>query len=351
MVLDFKTRYKDIYNYKVYLNEVFMIDASKLEVVCVENADTHLWSYKISRKSKIIICDSFICALNNSGNEDIVLNQKGKFIIDLFANEKLSVHPYANSIDNKLIVRNSDNGICLYDLEKLSTVWKSSFETGILCLQTNLLLITTTKSSSNELMCINKTNGSLFWIINVASTLNKSGEVINIIGTYSALLILCIKRNISTFELVALNINTGAVAWALEDLGLLYGYTAKINEETGSILSLRAQANQSYYLEVDIVNASIKRYGEIDELYKLGLSIADFTVHDKFIYFTAHYMNSFGPEAIGILNYETLELLWWEHVKLDEGAFFGVGQKPVVEEDRLYILDTKGTLHIYEKFH
>jgi len=31
------------------------------------------------------------------------------------------------------------------------------------------------------------------------------------------------------------------------------------------------------------------------------------------------------------------------------GTFFGAGQKPVVDGERLYILDSGGTLHIFER--
>ncbi len=78
-------------------------------------------------------------------------------------------------------------------------------------------------------------------------------------------------------------------------------------------------------------------------------SIFDFTVESGDIYFNAKVNGSLGGEAVGVLNYQTLELVWWERISSEEGAFFGAGQSPNVSGDKFYILDSKSILHVYKR--
>lgn len=89
----------------------------------------------------------------------------------------------------------------------------------------------------------------------------------------------------------------------------------------------------------------IKREVEVISLKEKKLVVRSFMVNGDYIYFTANDSTQVVANCVGILNYYTLELLWYDKVspgnlKLDP---------PQIAGDKLYILGAEGTLHVYKK--
>ena len=158
---------------------------------------------------------------------------------------------------------------------------------------------------------------------------------------------------------LALDVATGEEVWR-RSLQISYGGTYAFNEDKTSIFYLHAKGvwlngiqvvkGSNIFREINTKDGSVRREGVLWQLDEVGLGINNCTLQNGFIYFTAHYSGSFGATVIGVLDYETLSLLWWEEVKLDEANGFGNFLTQLqVSENKIYVLDKTHVLHIYEK--
>ena len=70
------------------------------------------------------------------------------------------------------------------------------------------------------------------------------------------------------------------------------------------------------------------------------------TLYNGYLYFTGDYGMEYAVSTrVGVLNPETGEVLWQE--KLEKTG--GLSSSPQVAENNLYVLGSKGALHIFEK--
>ncbi len=177
------------------------------------------------------------------------------------------------------------------------------------------------------------------------TTINRNGKILNFLGVHKDVLVVCLQFG-NAYGLMGLDINTGEILWNRDDWGLLQGHHSTM--QNGKIFSLKGGTfSDSYYLEADVVTVSLLRFGEVPNLKNHGFSVFNYTLHENFIYFTANKLGTSEATIIGILAYDSLELLWWQELDLQNGVF--LAQKPQVDDNKLYILDTGGTLHIFER--
>lgn len=176
--------------------------------------------------------------------------------------------------------------------------------------------------------------------------LNRHGEILKIFGVVDTTLVVCWHRGHRTFGLLGIDLTSGQIRWNMDNNQLFDGRTAQLSD--GKLFSTSAYGDESYYIELDIRTQHVLCYGEIPHLKSLGLRIRWINWQDNFLYFSAFYQDSFGAEAIGVLDKNSLDLLWWERVSLEKGAFL-VNEAPQVAGNKLYVLDNEGTLHIFEK--
>lgn len=180
---------------------------------------------------------------------------------------------------------------------------------------------------------------------NWQTQLNRNGKILNFLGVHENVLVVCLQFG-NSYGLMGLDINTGEILWNRDDWGLLQGHHTTM--QNGKIFSLKGGTfSDSYYLEADVATVSLLRFGEVPNLKKQGFSVFNYTLHENLIYFTANKLDTSDATILGVLTYDSLELLWWQEVELENGAF--LAQKPQVDDEKLYILDTEGTLHIFER--
>jgi hypothetical protein len=105
------------------------------------------------------------------------------------------------------------------------------------------------------------------------------------------------------------------------------------------------------FAEIDLQTGTVLREGILQALDESDLQVRTFEVKEGKIYFTANHQGSFGAIAIGVLSLQTLQLLWWEVVKMDQADGFGnfLLNSVTVSANQLGILDKTGVLHLYEK--
>ncbi|MDI9880167.1 hypothetical protein [Flectobacillus longus] len=256
----------------------------------------------------------------------------------------LSFNLSSNIVNAKIVIllRNELNVrlVGLFDIEKFTLLWSLEESIGFLNYQYIDKIFCNHQHDNFKILALN-TNGAIIW----QTQLNRNGKILNFLGVHEDVLVVCLQFG-NTYGLMGLDINTGKILWNRDDWGLLQGHHTTM--QNGKIFSLKGGAfSDSYYLEADIATVSLLRYGEVPNLKKHGFSIFNYTLYENFIYFTASKIGTSEATIVGVLAYDSLELLWWQEVELENGAF--LAQKPQVDGDKLYILDTGGTLHIFEK--
>ena len=183
-------------------------------------------------------------------------------------------------------------------------------------------------------------------------------KIYTILGIKDENLIIVCENKEQKNILLSLDVNTGKEIW-VKDMN--FGKDRFIfNSDNSTIINLYARGfwleerriavGNNIFREINTKDGSVKREGMLDELDKVGLSIGNHVLQEDKIYFTARYKNSFDGVVVGVLDYETLSLLWWEEVKMDEADGFGNFLTQIqVSENKIYVLDKTGTLHIYER--
>jgi hypothetical protein len=214
-----------------------------------------------------------------------------------------------------------------------------------------------TREGAKILRSLSLLTGEYDWEVDLGEK-----SIINIYGISGAILSVSYnyKSNPHHYGLCGIDIQTGNIIWEKELKGF-YPYTAQTSPQNTRLISIhtghftlngiRLKSGKNVFIEFDTATGEIIRSGTLSVLDDLSLNIKDFILQDNKIYFTAHCKGSFGPIAIGVLDYETLSLLWWEEVRLEAdtdwmGHFLVQLQ---VSENRIYVLDDMNTLHIYQR--
>ncbi len=103
-----------------------------------------------------------------------------------------------------------------------------------------------------------------------------------------------------------------------------------------------------YYFEIDLATQEVKiLWQNPEESY----SITHCCYTDEYVYFVASG-SELGIEILGTFNRLSLTIEWLESLtmpRLDSYSYVSFHQAPQVDGDRLYVLDSGGTLHIFEK--
>lgn len=185
-------------------------------------------------------------------------------------------------------------------------------------------------------------------------------KIIQVIGIYEKSLIVTYESVENETGVIAINVTNGETIWdkTVEGMYQFYPLFSKkgdsvVNLHCGSYYLNGVQIAQSanVFTEINLTDGSLVRNEVLKDLDNLGLGVDKFIVEGDYIYFTATYQGSFGAVAIGVLEYESLALLWWQVVEMQAADGFGnfLMNKPVVGGDKLYILDKTSVLHIFER--
>jgi len=187
-------------------------------------------------------------------------------------------------------------------------------------------------------------------------------EIAGILGIKDTNLIVACTNKQDQVIWLALDVVNGKEIWRRHLQVSSGGGANAFSEDKTSLFNLHAgvlwlngiplaQGNH-IFREINVTDGSIKREGILSDVDEAGLGVKNFTLYGDKIYFTARYNGSFGPIAIGVLDYETLSLLWWEEVQMQEADGFGnffLNQPIQVSENKIYVLDKTHVLHIYQR--
>lgn len=103
---------------------------------------------------------------------------------------------------------------------------------------------------------------------------------------------------------------------------------------------------ETQYVEIDLAAGHPMRKGIVQSLLRKELVLKDWRLCDGKIYFTA-IKNERFPTHVGILDYNTLDLLWWEKIEMENDHFLQEGIGLQAYGNHFFVLDTLGTLHCF----
>lgn len=149
-------------------------------------------------------------------------------------------------------------------------------------------------------------------------------------------------------SLLRLDANSGRVMQVLgEGLKLSDAHVQYI-EEKQTLLSLKSSISSvpspSTLIEIDAKTGEVLRNVKVDSVLEPNLKVGLWQYHNNQLFFTAN-TTMMTTTHIGVLDYDTLELLWYTEVPDRKGLLKDIQ----VSTDKIYVLDQVGTLHIFEK--
>jgi len=220
-------------------------------------------------------------------------------------------------------------------------------------------------ASAYELVCYSINTGEHVWSYNVtdlgryrrnSQSPEKEGKVEKIIGVYQDLLIVAITNS----TILAIDIHTGELKGKWCDLPggqsygkmkrttLVYPFQSFIDQSAGKLIGLIG----SYYWEIDLHGDTIYFHDATEEFKKHQVGThtsGQITPQGDHILFASEFfsLSSERIQKVAAFNRKT-KLIDWSYT-FEDLAPTVMPKAPVVEGNRMYVLDTGGTLHVFEK--
>ncbi|WP_028522968.1 hypothetical protein [Runella limosa] len=149
-------------------------------------------------------------------------------------------------------------------------------------------------------------------------------------------------------SLLRLDANSGRLMQVLgEDLKLSDAHVKYI-EEKQTLLSFKSSISSvpspSTLIEIDAKTGKILRNVTVESMLEPNLKVGLWQYQDNQLFFTAN-TTMMTTTHIGVLDYNTLALLWYIEVPGRKGLLKDIQ----VSTGKIYVLDQVGTLHIFEK--
>jgi hypothetical protein len=181
----------------------------------------------------------------------------------------------------------------------------------------------------------------------------KEATIGQIVGIWEGCLLFVLGVNF-----VSINCETGKIEWETTDfmncfLSEIPNYKQgrpfdNLYLENGKLYNLTG----SIYYAFDVVSQAFELLW-LDNRKDEFLNIKHATFTEDYIYFTASFNQNISPTVLGVFNRKTLTIDWQHEPNLaidpNLGYLASLNNAPQVGENELYVLDSSGTLFIFEK--
>jgi len=148
--------------------------------------------------------------------------------------------------------------------------------------------------------------------------------------------------------LLRLSASTGQILQVLGEGLPLSDAHVKYIAEKQTLLSFKSSISTipspSTLVEIDATTGDVLRNVTVESMMASNLKVGLWEYLDNQIFFTAN-TTMMTTTHIGVLDYDSLALLWYSEVPNRKGLLKDLQ----VTTDKLYVLDQVGTLHIFEK--
>jgi len=208
--------------------------------------------------------------------------------------------------------------------------------------------------SLNNLSLYNLQSGECYWEIDLSGRnyivrdKDQEATIIKLIGIEAGMLIVFMSNK----ELISIDIETGKILWETKDfiknnLPAYNDFRMARSIFYYGILENRKlfQLDGNIYYSLDLETQEVEiLWEDKSETDYLTCQYASYT--EDYVYFTGSRENRFSPYLLGAFNRKTLRLDW---IHQPEGIVNPLTNVPHYVNGKLYILDSGGILHVYER--
>jgi hypothetical protein len=258
---------------------------------------------------------------------------------------------------NLRLFRNENQNYCYYDLEKKEVVqtYKAKFSGLYPSAYSNECLFIH-KFPNPIISSLSLLTGEYDWevdlggrkCVSASKEPPEDASIQQIIGIWEHQLLVFLDNN----QILSLDINKGKILWELPDFDVHFPTGPSVAKamyfhwhlENGKLYILK----HHQYFSVDLNTQEVALlWQNEDKTY----TISHCTYTENYIYFTA-YGKEIEISILGVFNRKILQIDWLEKMimpRMDSYAYVSFNQAPQVSENKLYVLDSGGTLHIFER--
>jgi outer membrane protein assembly factor BamB len=264
-----------------------------------------------------------------------------------------------NGVDT--IVRKKDNGIKrngMYNIINNEIKWLDNLDVFGQCLRSINYLFH--RKGHYSIKSLSLLTGEYNWSLDLSGRYYQKGNetketaIKEIIGLWEDVLLV----SLTSYELVAIDTNSGQVIWETNDLYARlsdvfqphkhYDFTRNLFIEDGYLYEL----SSCIYYRIHIKTQKLEILWK-DDREEDFITIRYTSNCIDYIYFVAAHQKQLQCEIVGVFNRKTFSIDWQENINLSVDPALGyqasINQKPQATADKIYVLDTGGALHIYQK--
>ena len=345
-------KFENIYSLCKSHNLVFLVKKSK-EISCIDD-NYVIWQKPVPYIGQGKVYGEnlfFVDNLNNYlkifdvNNGNILLEDENRL--------------YSLSIKNDAIICSTYNmatlksEYSLFDFVKTSLLWQNKNLNYLSFFFDNLI-----NTNVSVISKINESTGDTLWERELGSGTFRKGlrdldvKISQLIGVWKNQLLIWMNNE----QFICLDVNTGTELWRITDfINQFLPNWQSISQfsfvychiENGKLYQLDGDS----YWSLDLATQEFELLWQ--DTQKEYLTIIHKTYTEDFIYFTASRNYGLVPYLIGVFNRKTLSIEWLHDARLPQKAennfCNSLNQAPQVDGNRLYVLDSGGTLHIFEK--
>lgn len=331
---------KEIKSFFVVNNKLYYLNNGEFLIL---NNEILFKSYGIEKK-----LDTLFCYQNLDNVNTIILTSNGEIIETLYSLDSHSFNGINTIIHNKdYSLTNQQIG--LYDIKTNSIKWFDNilpFGLNIRNFDSLYYRLSKTKLSSLSLL-----TGLYLWELDLGFSY-PTAQIHQIIGVYKNVLLVSLNEG----TLLGLDTEKGVILWEMPyqaALKVRFNRGIHLDTEKGLLYCLSGNG----FAVIALVNQQVIRSKndyyvyteEITEPYQYGYSDAGSAFglscwQGDYLYFTASKGTAFDC-WLGVFHIPTMEVVW--EYQIQNGETFN--SPPQVAENKLYALDSGGTLHIFEK--
>ena len=327
--------------------------------IALISVDGFLVLREIKNNREYLILDEIFTGLGIFSETEIYLNQG--FVSKILSTDTLlttDVPCKIEAVTSKRVICSEKENRNRYLISKLregNSEWKKLLKRGKCLYLNESFLINTKYLDDSIILSYNLEDGGEIWSYDVTNlgtwqdydSSEKIIQVSRILGIYEDHVYLYLNSG----KVLILNVETGEKISVLEndkntDQGSFSGMfmnAIELDESKGKLIQLFNQR----YTEVDL-NTKVVTQIHLEDMKSLNLeNMSRFVYDDDHIFFTDK-----NHQKLGALNRSTLKIDWTyelsqEEISKSEQPRYGRDLK--LRGNRLYVLDNKFTLHIFEK--
>jgi hypothetical protein len=358
---------KEVFSFSVHDGLLAYCETSGKIHVVNSSSLKEAWSTDVKNGSQVIWYDDLLYARDAWGHGANYFFEKNGNRIQEFIHEGLryAIDRFSNKVTGQVVFYavpdTGERKVGLLDTHRLKPFWIQDLAVSRSFHSTDFVFgVLSSAGANTAIVCLSARDGRPLWQLDLKNTLPRPASVYEneskylfkitqLVATYANKVIVGVTWDPATHRLLAIDCTTGQIDQYWSDIALKTTAHARQILDGSRVLYLHGYnkfEKETQYVEFDLHTGSIVRTGIAPSLFREGITIKDWTLNDGKIYFTALKDEPF-PTHIGILDYATLDLLWWQKIPMDNDVLLQEGRGPEVDQDHFYVLDTQGVLHFF----